>query len=147
MIGGSEYDTDRVNQLFLSAKGNSMSLIGSIALIPLGDGMFQGIKCAKGRGISLPGGKWQPGETFRDTAIRETKEEVGLDVDAYRLLYQGPSPDGYIVHCFLCRKTYPQQQAITSKEGWPIVTTWKHLMQSEFGPYYDIVKEIYARCK
>ncbi len=36
----------------------------------------------------FPGGKQQPGENSSQTAMRECKEETGLDVTAVRLLHQ-----------------------------------------------------------
>jgi 8-oxo-dGTP diphosphatase len=39
---------------------------------------------------TLPGGGLEPGETPAEAAVRETKEEVNLDVKVLRLLYQGP---------------------------------------------------------
>ncbi len=36
--------------------------------------------------ISLPGGEQHPGESIEATALRETSEELGLDLDAVRVL-------------------------------------------------------------
>jgi 8-oxo-dGTP diphosphatase len=36
---------------------------------------------------TLPGGGLEPGETPAEAAVRETKEEVNLDVKVLRLLY------------------------------------------------------------
>lgn len=41
---------------------------------------------------SIPGGRQEPGETIRETAAREVKEETGYDVDLERLvgIYSDP---------------------------------------------------------
>lgn len=42
---------------------------------------------------SIPGGAMEPGETIRQTAIRETKEETGLDIEPTHLIgiYSDPN--------------------------------------------------------
>ena len=51
---------------------------------------------------TLPGGGIEAGETPADAAVRETKEEVHLDVKALRLLYQGPRLYGEgMYYCYL----------------------------------------------
>ncbi|CAN5141144.1 hypothetical protein BH20ACT5_BH20ACT5_03000 [soil metagenome] len=53
---------------------------------------------------NLPGGSVEPGETPWDAAVREVREEVGVEVAVERLtgLYDR-SPDGDPVLVFLCR--------------------------------------------
>jgi 8-oxo-dGTP diphosphatase len=53
---------------------------------------------------TFPGGRIEPHERPEAAAIRETKEETGLDVLIVRLLYTGPRTTGQgIYYCFLAR--------------------------------------------
>lgn len=57
------------------------------------------------KGVTFPGGHVEPGESFVDSAVREIKEETGLDI--YNLKSCGvihwchkDSADRYIVFCY-----------------------------------------------
>jgi len=53
---------------------------------------------------NLPGGGWEAGEALWDAAVREVREEVGVDVEVVRLTgVYDRSPDGGPVLVFLCR--------------------------------------------
>lgn len=65
---------------------------------------------------TIPGGGMEPGETIAQTAVREVKEETGIDVEVVRLvgLYSDPLhvveySDGEVRQqfsiCFACRPT------------------------------------------
>ncbi|PKK39591.1 putative nudix hydrolase [Clostridiaceae bacterium JG1575] len=54
--------------------------------------------------ISFPGGSLEPGETPQEAALRETKEELGLDpqgVDVVGALDYYIAPNGLIIHPFV----------------------------------------------
>ena len=56
--------------------------------------------------IALPGGKCEPGETYWQTACRETFEEVGVTEDCLSRLGELTSvyvlPSNYVIHPFVC---------------------------------------------
>jgi len=59
----------------------------------------------------FPGGKCHPGESPRDAACRECREEAGLDVTPIRLLHNHVwtyPHDTVDLHFWLCRPTDPQ---------------------------------------
>ncbi|GBE20913.1 MAG TPA: NUDIX domain-containing protein [Actinobacteria bacterium] len=64
---------------------------------------------------TIPGGTMEPGETIADTAVREVKEETGIDVEVVSLvgIYSNPHhvveySDGEVRQqfsvCFACRR-------------------------------------------
>ena len=65
--------------------------------------------------ISLPGGRWEPGERLYETALRETREEIGIDPETVTLL--GPLTPlfvpvtGYLIHPFI--GAVPQNPPVT----------------------------------
>lgn len=70
---------------------------------------------------NLPGGSVEPGETPWDAAVRETREEVGLDVEVERLTgVYDRSPDGDPVLVFACvvLAGEPTPSAEAVRVGW-----------------------------
>ena len=51
---------------------------------------------------TLPGGGWQAGETLEQTAVREVKEETGLDVEVVQLLLEEDYEFGKS-YCYLAK--------------------------------------------
>mmetsp|Transcript_35411 Transcript_35411/g.31886 ORF Transcript_35411/g.31886 Transcript_35411/m.31886 type:complete len:101 (+) Transcript_35411:46-348(+) len=49
---------------------------------------------SKNRGVSTPGGHIDPPESFLDGAIRETKEEAGIDIEIKGILRFEYKPQG-----------------------------------------------------
>jgi len=54
---------------------------------------------------SLPGGRIEPGESAAEAAVREVREETGLDVRVGDLLLTVDLPGGYRVHDFAATVT------------------------------------------
>ena len=127
-------------------------VLGCASLICTEPGIFVGVKCAKGRGITLPGGKWEPGETYKETAARELLEETGLVAKNQLLLHNGGFMMGEEFHycyCFATSLTDESTEALFSREakgdqGQPFLTTWKELLQSDFKAYYSVLRELWG---
>ena len=114
--------------------------IGCILLTPVDHG-FVGLKCAKGRGIILPGGKWEAGkETFKQTAEREFKEETGLRAEVAKLLFHGLAEDGYYVYAFL-GSLQERFKEVTTAEGKSCLIHWPDLLKSHFNGYYELLQD------
>ncbi|MDR1206859.1 MAG: NUDIX hydrolase [Rickettsiales bacterium] len=91
------------------SKGIEVGVIGVI----LNDDMTKVLVCigSPKRGWHMPGGHMEPGETSRQAVIRETKEEVGIDIDILHAFpvqelivdYDGIGPEHVIVFPYIAK--------------------------------------------
>lgn len=73
------------------------------AIIEIGDRIVLIERANEPRGLAIPGGFMDEGESAEQAAIREAKEETGLDVELVELLgvYSDPrrDPRCYVISC------------------------------------------------
>jgi 8-oxo-dGTP pyrophosphatase MutT (NUDIX family) len=121
--------------------------IGCITLVPVnqqwpGDyRQVAAINCIKGRGLIMPGGKWENPEFYEQAAYREFQEETGQRLDGLpKLLFQAPDGHGYHVFTFLgsCPGFGPYVHTTSGETRFAL---WVDLMKSFYGPYYSVLKQ------
>lgn len=121
--------------------------IACVSIVETMPGKFVGLRCSKGRGLILPGGKWEPGELFTQTASRELLEETGLVAINHRLVFQSISSDGYYVFAFETKVRDLDEMMPRTREGQVLAyVTWSELMSSAFAPYYELLENAWKSC-
>lgn len=98
------------------------------------------IKCAKGRGLILPGGKFEPDKdsSYRECARRELFEETGVvALDAGQIIWHGMDSKKYYCYAVEFFEVILGEMNPT-KEGTPHMINLKMLLKNEvFGADYD----------
>lgn len=116
-------------------------IIGCVSLV-INGGDIIGLQCSKGRGVILPGGKQEEGETFHETAARELYEEAGLKVISQKFIFAGFPHYKCYTYTFLTDVTN-FKAGFKSKEGITTKTNWDELFKSEYGAYYRVLQEVW----
>ncbi|XP_043692384.1 nudix hydrolase 1 [Telopea speciosissima] len=100
--------------------------------------------------FALPGGHLEFGESFEECAVREVKEETGLDIEKIEFLtvtnnvfLQEAKPSHYVIifERAVLKDTLqsPQNMEPTKCDGWDWYD-WNHLPEPLFGPLETLVK-------
>lgn len=115
-------------------KGLPKRFSSSVMLLETSDGKLLAVKSDYKAYWSLPGGIIDPNETPRQTAIRETLEEVGVAVDekdvsfvavvdrksevaqTYQFIFKAPLPDAAIESITLQASEIDEYELVTKKQ-------------------------------
>jgi len=122
--------------------------IGLVSLVEVPDSDYIVAIDSPQHGIILPGGKWRgKSETYREGAARELKEETGLIATSSKYLFGciGTKQDVYSIT--FITKVKSVVEGFESHEGKCVFASWNDLLNSKYGAYYDILKEIYDEYK
>lgn len=103
------------------------------------------IECAKGRGLILPGGKFEKDVdiNYQECARRELLEETGVvATDPGKIFWSGIDRSGYYCHGVYFQDYDDSQMQITS-EGKPVFISFEDLLKNKFfGPDYYVMYQI-----
>ncbi len=103
-----------------SIKGSQDNPIRSACVVIHRDGKFSAIYHAKRLQIEIAGGKQDAGETIEECAVREAREELGVEVFNLRPLYTTPilgSDDRHYVCTVFHADIAPDAELVSSSEG------------------------------
>lgn len=117
-----------------------MDKIGCCSVVFNNQSQVLAIDCNKGRGIILPGGKWEPPETFKQCAARELEEETGLIAIHQELIFSGFNVDGWFSYVF--RTRVRDFDFKITPEGSPLWVPFDRLFDSSFKGFYELLEGV-----